>query len=133
MMTHNDAVVMHMLMTFNNALPVLSTKNDGHCHHSRMGVFPDPQSNNIEGLARETIMELYCRADRVWSPKVPRLNQLWFSTISSDLFPGAGSSRRRSQGCWFAGAAGRGVLGSRGVQEGPVPVGASFDRKISAA
>ena len=43
-----------VLMTFNDALPVLSTKNDGHCHHSCMGVFPDPQSNNIEGLARET-------------------------------------------------------------------------------
>ena len=28
-------------MTFSDALPVLSTKNDGHCHHSRMGVFPD--------------------------------------------------------------------------------------------
>ena len=33
----------------------MSTRNDGHCHHARMGVFPDPQSNNIEGLARETI------------------------------------------------------------------------------
>ena len=57
MMTCNDAVVMQqfcMLMTFNDALPVWSTKNDGHCHHSRMEVFPDPQSNNIEGLARET-------------------------------------------------------------------------------
>ena len=46
MMTRNDAVVMQqfcMLMTFNGALPVLSTKNDGHCHHSRMGVFPDLQ------------------------------------------------------------------------------------------
>ena len=57
MMTRNDAVVMQqfcMLMTFNDALPVLSTKNDGHCHYSRMGVFPDPQSNNIEGLDHET-------------------------------------------------------------------------------
>ena len=56
MMTRNDAVIMQqfcMLMAFNDALPVLSTKN-GHCHHSRMGVFADPQSNNIEGLARET-------------------------------------------------------------------------------
>ena len=49
MMTSNNAVVMQQLCvtTFNDALPVLSTKNDG---HSRMGVFPDP-----EGLARETI------------------------------------------------------------------------------
>ena len=57
MMTRNDTVVMQqfcVMMTFNDALPVLSTKNDGHCHHSRMGVFPDPQSNNIEGLARKT-------------------------------------------------------------------------------
>ena len=29
-------------MTFYDALPLLSTENDGHCcHHSRMGVFPD--------------------------------------------------------------------------------------------
>ena len=58
MMTRNDAVVMQqfcVLITFNDALPVLSTKNDGHCHHSRMGVFPNLQSNNIEGLARETL------------------------------------------------------------------------------
>ena len=49
MMTRNDAVIMQqfcVLMTFNDALPVLSTKNDEHCHHSRMGVFPDRQSNN---------------------------------------------------------------------------------------
>ena len=32
-------------------------QNDGHCHHSRMGVFPDPQSNNIEGLAHKTTQE----------------------------------------------------------------------------
>ena len=54
-MTRNDAVVMQqfcMLMMFNDALPVLSTKTDGHCHHSCMGVFPDP---HIEGLAHETI------------------------------------------------------------------------------
>ena len=60
MMTCNDAVVMQqffVLMTFNDALPVLSIKNDGHCHHSRMAVFPDPQSN-IEGLARETRLEV---------------------------------------------------------------------------
>ena len=45
-MTRNDAVAMQQLcvmMTFSDALPVLS-KIDGHCHHSRMGVFPDPQS-----------------------------------------------------------------------------------------
>ena len=44
MMTRNDAVAMQLfcvMMTFSDALPVLSTKNDGHCHHSRMGVFPD--------------------------------------------------------------------------------------------
>ena len=45
MMTRNDAVAMQlfcvMTTTFSDALPVLSTKNDGHCHHSRMGVFPD--------------------------------------------------------------------------------------------
>ena len=48
MMTHNDAVVMQqfcMLMTFNDALLVLSTKNDGHCHHLRMGV-----SQTLNGL-----------------------------------------------------------------------------------
>ena len=58
MMMRNDAVVMQqfcMLMTFSDALPVLTTKSYGHCHHSRMGIFPDPQSNNIEGLARESI------------------------------------------------------------------------------
>ena len=57
MMTHNDAVVMQqfcILRTFNDTFPVSSTKNGGHCHHSRMGVFPGPQSNIIEGLARET-------------------------------------------------------------------------------
>ena len=46
MMTRNDAVAMQqfcVMMTFSDALPVLSTKNDGHCHHSCMGVFPDPQ------------------------------------------------------------------------------------------
>ena len=51
-MTRNDAVAMQLfcvLMTFSDALPVLSTKNDGHCHHSRMGVFPD-----YNRLARET-------------------------------------------------------------------------------
>ena len=40
MMTRNDAVAMQLfcvMMTFSDALPVLSTKNDGHCHHSRMG------------------------------------------------------------------------------------------------
>ena len=44
MMMCNDAVAMQLfcvLMTFSDALPVLSTKNDGHCHHSRIGVFPD--------------------------------------------------------------------------------------------
>ena len=44
MMTRNDAVALQLfcvMMTFSDALPVLSTKNDGHCHHSRMGVFPD--------------------------------------------------------------------------------------------
>ena len=44
MMTRNDAVAMQLfcvMTTFSDALPVLSTKNDGHCHHSRMGVFPD--------------------------------------------------------------------------------------------
>ena len=49
---NDDAVVMQqfcVLMAFNDALPVLSTKNDGHCHHLHMGVFPDPQSNNIKG------------------------------------------------------------------------------------
>ena len=45
MMTRSDAVVKQqfsVLMTFNDALPILSTKTDGHTHHSRMGVFPDP-------------------------------------------------------------------------------------------
>ena len=37
MMTRNDAVA----LTFSDALPVLSTKNDGHCHHWRMAVLPD--------------------------------------------------------------------------------------------
>ena len=42
MMTRNDAMQLFcVMMTFSDALPVLSTKNDGHCHHSRMGVFPD--------------------------------------------------------------------------------------------
>ena len=36
-------------MTFDDALPVLSTKNDGHGVFSRMGAFSDAQSNNIEG------------------------------------------------------------------------------------
>ena len=47
MMMRNDAVAMQqfcVMMTFSDALPVLSTKNDGHCHHSHMGIFPDPQS-----------------------------------------------------------------------------------------
>ena len=49
MMTRNDAAAMQQLcvmMTFSDALPVLSTKIDEHCHHSnsRIGVFPDPQS-----------------------------------------------------------------------------------------
>ena len=58
MMTRNDAVAIQQLcvmMTFSDALPVLSTKIiiDGHCHHSRMGVFPDPQSKILRGwLAR---------------------------------------------------------------------------------
>ena len=35
MMVRNDAVVMQQFcVTFNDALPVLSTKNYGHCHHS---------------------------------------------------------------------------------------------------
>ena len=41
MMTRNDAVALQLfcvMMTFSDALPVLSTKNDGHW---RMGVFPD--------------------------------------------------------------------------------------------
>ena len=49
MMTRNDTVVMQQFcvwMTFNDAIPVLSTKNDGRCHHCS---FPDPQSNNIRG------------------------------------------------------------------------------------
>ena len=50
-------------MTFNDALPVLSTNNDGHCHHSCMGVFPDPQSNDIEGLAGETMEWVPCEME----------------------------------------------------------------------
>ena len=34
-----------VLMTCNDALPVLSTKNDGHCHHSHI----DPQSKGLAG------------------------------------------------------------------------------------
>ena len=44
-MTYNDAVVMQHV---DNVFPVLSIKNDGHCHHSCMGVFPDTQLNQIK-------------------------------------------------------------------------------------
>ena len=53
MMTRNDAVALQLfcvMMTFSDALPVLSTKNDGHCHHSRMARL---LSHNNR-LARET-------------------------------------------------------------------------------
>ena len=50
MITRNDAVAVQLfcaMMMSSDALPVLSTKNDGHCHHLRMGVFPDPSSIKI--------------------------------------------------------------------------------------
>ena len=68
MMTRNDAVAMQLfcvMMTFSDTLPVLSTKNDGHCHHSRMGVFPDYYLR----LARETMFNhgICYRRGVVWS------------------------------------------------------------------
>ena len=48
---NDDSVVMQqfcVLMAFIDALPP-KMKNDGHRHHSRTGVFPDLQSNNIKG------------------------------------------------------------------------------------
>ena len=52
MMTRNDAVQQFfVLMTFNDTPPVLSTKNDGHCHHSRMAVFFFPNKILMGWLA----------------------------------------------------------------------------------
>ena len=52
MMTHYNAVVMQQICMLMTAFPVLSIKNDGHCHWE----FPRPsiQIIIIEGLACET-------------------------------------------------------------------------------
>ena len=52
MMTHINAVAMQQICMLMTALPVLSIKNDGHCHWE----FPRPsiQIIIIEGLACET-------------------------------------------------------------------------------
>ena len=60
MMTRNDAVAMQQLrvmMTFSDALPVLSTKIDGHCLTTRAWEFSQTLNQNIEGLAHETSYE----------------------------------------------------------------------------
>ena len=70
MMTRNDAIAMQLfcvLMTFSDALPVLSAKNDGHCHHSRMGVFPDYYLKIIGWPTRLLNWEMSCRSSHVIS------------------------------------------------------------------
>ena len=54
MMTHINAVAMQQICMLMTALPVLSIKNDGHCHWE----FPRPsiQILIIEGLACKTIL-----------------------------------------------------------------------------